>query len=171
MLILAHAATDTPVWAVFAATTALAFFAWLSLGQIRQIKADRHIQFLSDYGRRWDEQSLVEARKKQTETPNDELIRLVEEWFEPGVPKPRDSPVPLLLRIPNFFEDMAIAVEAGNVDPKFVVRQFGFIIEDMWKYWSTAIHEMRKHTPRAYIEFEALASDVARYRASPLSDP
>lgn len=164
MVILAHAATDKPVWFLFAATAVLALAALRALGQLSESKTDRHLQVLSDFGRRWDEPSLVEARTKQWEIPNDQLLGLVTKWFEHREPK--DSPVPLLLRIPNYFEDLAITVDAGNLDMKIVVRPLGHLVVDMWQYWGAPIYEMRKYEPRAYIEFEALYREVRRYRAN-----
>jgi hypothetical protein len=140
MLLFASSTTDKPVWFLFGATAVLALAtvglvaaAIKALGQVAEIKTDRHLQFISEYGRRWDGETLREARDKQAQMPNSDLANFVALWLD--LRQPVSSPVPLLLRIPNFFEDLGITADAGKIDIAVVVRSFGLIIEDVWFYW------------------------------------
>ncbi len=155
-------ASDTPVWWLFGATAFLALAAVRALAQLTEVKTDRHLQFLSDFGRRWDDPQLWEARQKQFSIPNDELPFLVEKWFATRDPEAAD--VPVLLRVPNFFEDLAITVDAGRIDLDIVLRSFGSLILNMWSYWEPAIQKMCETAPTSYSEFRELARAVKRAR-------
>jgi hypothetical protein len=53
------------------------------------------------------------------------------------------SAVPILLRIPNYFEDLAIMVEEGHLDLEFVAKGFSALALWEWDYWKEAISLMR----------------------------
>src|SRR4051794_4472514 len=109
MLMLTHAATDKPVWFLFGATAFLAAAAWFALGQLREVRTDRHIKFMSDFGQRWDAPHVWDARERQAGVSNVELADLVRLWYTTRDESAKE--VPILLRVPNFFEDLALTVE------------------------------------------------------------
>lgn len=158
LLLAVHPATDKPVWWLFGATVFLAAAAWFALGQLREVKKDRHIQVMSDFGRRWDEPHLWEARERQVEISDEELALLVERWFTKGDPEAKE--VQLLLRVPNFFEDLALTVEIGSMELRTVDLWLGSVIDRMWNYWSPAITKMRESRPTSYAQFERLVLDL-----------
>jgi len=176
MLTAAAHTSDTPVWwlvgatfALVAVTAGLAYAALRALGQLKlaveqldEVRRDRHVQVLSDFGRRWDEPHLWEAREKQFGIASDRLRDLVGVWFAR-----RDrsaSDVPILLRVPNFFEDLSIMVEAGKLEVKYVALSMGSLALGMWDYWQPAIEKMRETAPTSYTQFEKLVGDLNKQR-------
>lgn len=151
-------------------TGVLALAAWRALGQLRvafrqleltveqlaQAKRDRHINILSDFGHRWDEQRILEAREKQRNYTNIQLAEAVKQWAEGG----KAGDIPILLRVPNFFEDLALMVELGELEKPFVARSFKTMARREWAYWELAVTELREHDPDAYVEFQQLVKDL-----------
>jgi hypothetical protein len=169
MVIAAGHATDTPVWALFGATLFLGIITFVlsaaalyGLGQVQtavrqleEVKRDRHLQVLGDFGIRWDSGPVWEARQKLMEVPNsDDLAELVGEWYATRDPSAKD--VQLYLRVPNFFEDLALMMEAGQLDYEWFRRNMRSVALDTWKYWEPAVTKMRERRPSSYIEFEGL---------------
>jgi hypothetical protein len=128
--------------------------AWFAFDQVKETRRDRHIQVLSEFGRRWDEDLLSEARSKQREYDDVELAGEVRKWIrDPSAA----ADVPILLRVPNYFEDLAIMVECGRLEREYVARSFSMLAVREWEYWERAVNEMRIDAPDAYTEFEGLA--------------
>jgi hypothetical protein len=160
--------TNDPTWAdkVSAVASAVgavgiivaAVGAWLAFNQIKETRRDRDIQVLSDFGRRWDEERLTEARTKLLSYTSSDLAAEVEKWFTP--PREPTSEVPILLRVPSFFEDLAIMVECGRLELKFVSKSFRGIAIREWEYWSDAIDKMRQYEPSSYVEFEKMVRQL-----------
>ena len=78
-------ATDKPVWFLFGATVVLAMVtaavagaAIYALRQLAEVRVDRDVQVLADFGRRWDEALLTEARELDLEYTRDELMEIPE---------------------------------------------------------------------------------------------
>lgn len=132
--------------------------AWFAYHQVKAARDDRHVQVLSEFARRWDDPLLWEARTKQFDLTNKQLADLVGRWFDSKDPSARD--VPLLLRVPNFFEDIAVIVEAGNLELKYVARSMASLVIGQWDYWELAINKMRETAETSYVEFERLVSDL-----------
>lgn len=177
LAILVAEATDTPVWFLFAATVglvlvtlALVIAAWRALGQLRvafqqleltveqlaDARRDRHIHVLSDFGRRWDDARIVEARDKQRSYTDIQLADAVEKWAKGG----EAGDIPLLLRVPNFFEDLALMVELGRLEVSFVARSFKTMAQREWAYWELAVTKLRERDKDAYVEFQQLVRDL-----------
>jgi hypothetical protein len=69
----------------------------------------------------------------------------------------------VLLRVPNFYEDFALTVEAGSIDEDLAWRSFGDLAVDEWRYWEAAIKVMREDDPFAYSEFEKLVKSLSKF--------
>jgi hypothetical protein len=130
--------------------------AWFAVKQLDETRRDREIQLIAELGRRWDDDRMAEARDKQLEYTSEELCEEVVRWLED--PKSRDSQLLLLLlRVPNFFEDLAVMVESGGLDIKLVDKAFRALVLTQWSYWEQAIVRTRElREPEAYVEFEKL---------------
>jgi hypothetical protein len=134
--------------------------AWFAYVQLREARADRQVQVLSEFGRRWDDPLLWEARAMQFDYTNEQLAEIVDRWFTSQDPSARE--VPLLLRVPNFFEDISVMVEAGHLELDYVARAMRSLALGQWEYWQLAIEKMREHAPSSYAEFERLVRDLKR---------
>jgi hypothetical protein len=132
--------------------------AWLAFNQLRETRRDRHIQVLTEYGRRWDDDRIAEARLEVQRFTSLELADEVVKWLTP--PREEHSPMPILLRIPNFFEDLAIMVECGRLQIGLVARSWLPAAVREWEYWSDAVEKMREYEPTAYVEFEKMVRDL-----------
>ena len=139
--------------------------AWLVYRQVRETRHDRHVQVLSDFGRRWDDDHLAKARVEVLQYTSEGLVTEIEKWQKLSRRDP-DSAVPVLLRVPNFFEDLALTVECGELELKLVERSFGSIAIREWGHWELAIDNMRESQPDAYQEFRGLVQLVKELRAA-----
>src|SRR5438445_2985310 len=130
---------DVATWLIAAgtlllagATGALAIAAWKALGQlhlatrqldvaIRQLdeaKKDRHVQVFADMGSRWDGSGMVEALRKEKDYSTRRLGRLFARAYAPpsrnplrtAASKRAGRKTTVLLRIPNFFENLALLI-------------------------------------------------------------
>jgi hypothetical protein len=78
-----------------------------------------------------------------------------------------------MLRVPNFFEDVALIVEAGSLDLDLAWRAFGDLAIDAWEYWEPAILVLREDDPDSYAEFAGFVEDLKEYepRRKPRAAP
>jgi hypothetical protein len=134
----------------------LAATALFARGALKDAKRDRHIHVLSDFGRRWDDARIVEARDKQRSYTDIQLADAVEKWAKGG----EAGDIPLLLRVPNFFEDLALMVELGRLEVSFVARSFKTMAQREWAYWELAVTKLRERDKDAYVEFQQLVRDL-----------
>ena len=168
LAILLAETSDKPVWALFWATVGLAVVtagvvvaAFRALGQLTETRMDRHLQVIGELGRRWDADDLVTARNKVL--PYDE-VQLAEEVAK-CLAKPGSGELQVWLRVPNFFEDLALMVELGGLDMRPVDLAFGYMVKRGWQHWEPSIIEMRKtRGADLYAQFEALAKQVHALR-------
>jgi hypothetical protein len=143
--------------------------AWAGIRQLREAKRVRQFEILSEIGKRWDDDLLVESRARTLHLDNRQLAdRIRELWRPKGQSDDPDvGDLYVLLRIPNFFEDVALMAEAGGLELEWVWRIFGDSAIQEWRYWEEAIDVLRDaDDPGAYIEFQRLARDLENYDAS-----
>ena len=132
--------------------------AWLAYGQLRETRREKHIELISDFGSRWDGERLFEARKKRRELGRAGLLEAVKKWRAENTDA---SDVPLLLRIPNYFEDLAIMVDFGELDLDYVAKGFAELAIWEWDYWRDAIEEIRRQQgPQVYATFESFVEAI-----------
>jgi hypothetical protein len=163
--------TDTPVWFLFGATVTLAIVtaavagaAIYALRQLAEIRVDREVSVLGDLGRRWDDRPVSEALERAAKYDKDELAEVVrrahkkrsknrlKDW-----PRARaDKELVILLRVPNFFEDLAVIAEEGGLDPKLVSRIFKGLALREWTFWEPAMVRLREQDKYSYTQWESL---------------
>jgi Domain of unknown function (DUF4760) len=147
--------------ATAAAAVAGAIAAYLALGQLDETRRDRHVQVIADLGRRWDDAQLAAARKKQLEYASVPLSAKVERWLR--YPDTDSEAMLLLLRVPNFFEDLAVMVESGSLDLHLVSKAFKSPTLAQWQYWEPSIRVIRDHEdPDSYAQFENLVRQLKK---------
>lgn len=133
----------------------------LAAAQLRSANKTRNIEAITDRSRRWDEESLVEARlgigkASDPRAKWEELLNLglgeSTEFF-------------LFMRIPHFFEDLGTAtLQAEALDRKLVFELFAPSIEHYWGWYEPFVDAYRKHMADARIFewFERLAREATK---------
>lgn len=64
----------------------------------------------------------------------------------------------VLLRIPNYFEEVAVVARLGGVDWNLFVENYAGIAADYWVRWEPTIREFQKADPGTCVEFDRLAA-------------
>ena len=121
-------------------------------------------QRLIDYLRRWDGADLLESRSdaesfRTAEELRQEINRLQVSRKDLDL---RDRMrMPLLLRVPSYFEDMAVLVETGAMEPKDLSSSMGNVVASWWDWWKPSIEYLRAiRWPTGFRGFERIASLV-----------
>lgn len=153
---------DAATWATAIATAAIAIVALFALRQIGEVRKDRHVAFISEMGSRWDDERMVEARNRAilyTKPQLAELVRVArpdERKNSPQEERARQELL-LLLRIPNFFEDLSSIARFGKIETDLIGVIFKGLVRDTWDAWQPAIAELRKRVDKfSYTQFEEL---------------
>ena len=109
---------------------------------------------------------MFEAREERRPLGRADLLKAVEKWL--ADPTKRGA-VPVLLRIPNYFEDLAIMVEEGDLELEFVAKGFSALALWEWDYWKEAILLMRVELEdeQTYAEFEKLVNELRALEPEP----
>lgn len=184
---------DLATWVVAAATfllagitVTLAVAAWkvrdqlkLALRQLEEVKRDRGVQVFNDFGRRWESPEMTEALALEARFS----ARQLEAFFE--APWRPHSAIPwietrrsaherhrvVLLRVPNYFEDLAMVAKAGELEAhELFTGEFCTVAADEWDLWEPSVKAMQEKDadPSVYAEFERLAAlgRAARVKAA-----
>ncbi len=131
--------------------------------QLRLVNKGREIEAITDRSRRWEEDSMIEARlavskigdpRKIWETLRELEPGATEEWY-------------LYMRIPHFFEDVGVAtlnVKALKID--LVYNLFEAPIEKYWGYYETFVkeHQKRQKDESLLEWFEKLALEISEMK-------
>jgi hypothetical protein len=69
-----------------------------------------------------------------------------------------------LLRVPDFFEDVAVMVKSRTIPFKMIRRSWGMPIVLLWRHWKLAVMSIREmqQQPTAYENWERLAARLER---------
>src|SRR5438045_3291262 len=96
--------------------------------QVKQMNMDRQALILLDHSRRWDESLLTEAREAASNyrTPK-ELRTHLQQTSERN-----EREFYVLMRLPHFFEDLAVMVKHKALDFDIVDDAWGMIIPKRW---------------------------------------
>lgn len=132
---------------------------------VMEARRDRHVLVLSELSRRWAGADLEEARTAMARHGSVGLQEKVEAWFAAGGVNPE---VELLLRVPNFYEDLAILVESGGLKFDLVWRSFAGPAIGCWQYWEKAISAIQGRDAGAYVEYQNL---VTKLKTRPMPKP
>jgi hypothetical protein len=171
-LLLAAHTTDTPVWWLFGATAALALVTgalatagWKALDQLKEARKDRHVHVVAEFGRRWNSEMMLRALGLEAEyEPQDlaDLVRFVRSadtdggfWHQKRLTAARRK-LMLLLRIPDFFEDLAFMANFASLEDESLAAFKGLAIGE-WDIWKPAILALRDTGDEfSYKQFEGL---------------
>jgi hypothetical protein len=173
--------TNTPVWWLFGATLLLAtvtgvlavaaFRALQQLSvaveQLEEVKRDRHVQVFIEMGRRWEGREMTEALVREIDYAPDGLVRLTQRAAGAHTCNPiarrrkkrAGKELTVLLRVPNYFEDVGTLAKAGTLEAAVIVEAFGGVAADEWRVWGPAVKKLQETDPKAYEEFERLAKE------------
>jgi hypothetical protein len=161
-----------PNWAeiVLAVSTGvLAVGVFVAIIQIHALKRDRHLQWILEIGRRWDEDKLERSRieLRKLDRRGDELAAMTRAWLDPTQPHDPelDSRMTHLSRLPDFLEDVAIMVKVGRLDIGPVWQSLSGPVRTTWKGWRKAIRVYRdtRTDKDAYTQLEDLRRTMIVY--------
>lgn len=133
------------------------------LDQIAEARRDRHVQVLGGLAERWAGPRLEESRNLMIEHGSEGIATLIKAYFEEPGKKPE---VETLLRVPNFYEDVAILVDSGGLEFDLVWRAFAGPALGCWRYWEGGIRLIQSKDAGAYAEYERLVNTL-RTRPTP----
>lgn len=167
---------DAATWAVAAATFllagitfALALAAWKVRDQLKEAKRDRGVQVFSEFGRRWESPELTEALALEARFTPEQLEAFFETPWRPRSRLPwvekrryaHERNRVVLLRVPNYFEDLAMIATAGELDAhQLFTEEFCTVAAEEWDQWGLTVKAMQRNDkdPTVYGEFERLAA-------------
>jgi hypothetical protein len=151
-------AIDWPGWLTGLGTLSLVLVAAIALRQLAELRRDRHVHVLIELGQRWDGADLQAAREKAIELGDTEIARLASLSNKPSRDAAARQSLVLLLRVPNYFEDLAVIIEESRAEIDVVGRLFKALIVDEWEFWKPAITAWREDDAFVYTQFEKLAT-------------
>jgi hypothetical protein len=149
-------------------TGVLALGVLIAVVSLRELRRDRHLHWIFEIGRRWDDTELQASRLALRKYDREDLAFTVRSWLGAGQ---RAGPeftaeVELLQRLPDFFEDVALMRRFGRLDVGLVWQSLSGPVNLAWTSWRPAVDAYRKAPtgdPEAWTEFEELARELAAY--------
>lgn len=124
--------------------------------QVREARRSREAQMAAEFFRRWDDDSLVEARRMVNRFKSPEELREAYVGYVAS-----DAPEAyVLFRELDFFEQLAALESQGAFDLELIKMMLGRTLIDRWAMWRPAIHEA--HGPGVYPMFEGLVGKLKR---------
>ena len=126
--------------------------------EVRHIKSAREAQLLSDLSRRWSEELLQESREAAEKYKDGNQLRQAVE----NLKEKADKESYILLRLPDFFEDLGLLVSRGCFSTKVAHDLFGTAIKYHYNRYEPVIRYLReKHKDKTIYQFFAdLATNV-----------
>ena len=170
ILFISHT-TDTPVWWLVGATTGLAIttavLAGAALAALRALdeaRTDRHVEVMTSLASRWNSDLMVralQAEQSYTSPGLAELVRLARstpdaKWRSLRAKRALRKMV-VLLRVPDYFEDLAWMAKRASLDDEALAVFKGLVVDE-WSFWERAVTQLRATgDPFSYTQFEKLA--------------
>jgi hypothetical protein len=137
---------DVANWLVGVGTIALAGAAWIALIQLREVKRDRHAQVLMHLFQRWNSTLILEALQAEGKLTKSELAEVVlTAWTsedEEAADKANQD-LALLLRIPDYFEALAVLMDVARLEAQTVGEIYKGIVLVEWDFWEEALVKLR----------------------------
>lgn len=127
--------------------------------EIKCIERAREAQLLTDLSRRWSEELLRESREAAEKYKNGSQLRQALR----NLKKNNDKEYYILLRLPDFFEDLGLLVSSECFSRKLANELFGTAIKYHYNRYELAIKYLRKKykDKTIYEFFEDLATNVS----------
>jgi len=157
------AGTDWPAWLTAGGTIVLAFGVLLAARQLREARVARLTEAAAEISRRWDGQDLVEARDAiDSFSDAIELRDAVISGLRGGaVGDQRVTDYNVLLREPDFFDDLGAQELLGGVTLQWVELTMKDIVLSRWDLWSLTVEGLKEiDGVSSYGNFERLAQKV-----------
>jgi hypothetical protein len=124
--------------------------------QVREARTSREAQMAAEFFRRWNDESLVQARRMINRFNSPEELRDAYAGFVAA-----DAPEAYVLyRELDFFEQLAALEKVGAFDLDLIKLLLGRIMIERWELWRPALHEA--HGPGVYPLFGGLAEKLRR---------
>jgi hypothetical protein len=124
--------------------------------QVREARKSREAQMAAEFFRRWNEESLEEARRLFARFKSAEELR---DAFAAYVAA--DAPEAYVLyRELDFFEQLAALESQGAFDLELVKVLLGRTLIERWERWRPALHQA--YGPGVYPLFEGLVGKLRR---------
>jgi hypothetical protein len=108
----------------------------------------------AEFIRRWNDDSLVEARRMVARFDSPEELRL---GFAAYVAADADEAY-VLYRELDYFEQLGALEEVGAIDLELIRLLLGGALIERWELWEPAIHDA--HGPGTYPMFEGLVGKL-----------
>jgi hypothetical protein len=118
---------------------------------------------LGAYVQRWDSPDMVEARINAARLAPDELRDAVAAAYSRGAA----DEVLTYLRVPNYFEELGIAVRQGALPQSAITPVLGLVTTSTWDHWRSTVGALRElfDDSSVYANFERLAQEAAAHRS------
>lgn len=128
-----------------------------TLAATQEAVKTRSAGLMADFSRRWDEPLLAQSRRLAGSYAPDRLQRRMEYLINQN-----HGDADILLRNPNFLEDVAILVEGDALPFEMVRKSLGAAVEDEWNHWEQTILWLRgdEKYDLMYENWEALAKRI-----------
>jgi len=136
----------------------LIFAALYARHQLHSMEKTREAQLLADLSRRWDEELLTESRQAVGKYKNgSELSQSLEELRNRS-----DEQYYVILRLPDFFEDLGLLVNKKCLSLQLAKDMFGTAVKYHYNLYKDTIENMRKiyKDQTIYKFFEDLAEEI-----------
>lgn len=112
----------------------------LALRQELEIATARQDELLNERSQAWDDDHLLDARMlaDQSASPEDLATKLI------GLKETKERDFYVLLRLPNYFEDLAELVSRGRLPLETVEELLGSVIIGRYRQFEPAIRRLRQ---------------------------
>jgi hypothetical protein len=122
--------------------------------QVREARKSREAQMAAEFFRRWNEESLVEARRLFARFKSAEELRGAFAAYVAA-----DAPEAYVLyRELDFFEQLAALESQGAFDLELIKLLLGRTLIERWETWRPALHQA--YEPGVYPLFEGLVGKL-----------
>jgi hypothetical protein len=149
--------TDWPAWLTAGGTLILILGVLFAARQLRETKVARITGAAAEVSRRWDGRELIRARHAIDAYKDENALRDAVMNAIKGVDK--DTNLDLLLREPNFFDDLGAQEFMGGITLQWIEFTMREIVLDRWNLWAPTVTALRKYDPAlplVYGNFERL---------------
>ena len=149
----------TAVYAAFTVFVTMVLFAaaLAAVHQLVEAQTARKVQILTDLSRRWDDLVLSESRRKVNTFIGDpeRLSRTLKR-----LDKKNRADYYVIIRVANFFEDLAILVGEDALSLELVKNSLGGPIRHYWSLFRCYILAAQEESPADFEHFARLARDL-----------
>ena len=122
--------------------------------QVREARRSREAQMAAEFIRRWNEDSLIEARRMVDRFGSAEELR---QAFTAFVAEDADEAY-VLYRELDYFEQLGALESLGAIDLELIKALLGRSLIERWELWRPALHDA--HAPGVYPMFESLVEKL-----------